>query len=43
VWAECRDPHNASSYHLERIAAVAPSCVAAGERYDETGMRFVNG
>ena len=28
---------------LERIAAVAPSGVAAGERYDETGMRFVNG
>jgi aryl-alcohol dehydrogenase-like predicted oxidoreductase len=28
---------------LQRIAAVAPSGVAAGERYDETGMRFVNG
>jgi aryl-alcohol dehydrogenase-like predicted oxidoreductase len=28
---------------LERIAAAAPSGVAAGERYDETGMRFVNG
>lgn len=28
---------------LERIAAVAPSGIAAGERYDETGMRFVNG
>jgi len=28
---------------LARIAAVAPSGVAAGERYDETGMRFVNG
>jgi aryl-alcohol dehydrogenase-like predicted oxidoreductase len=28
---------------LERISAVAPSGVAAGERYDETGMRFVNG
>jgi aryl-alcohol dehydrogenase-like predicted oxidoreductase len=28
---------------LKRIAAVAPSGVAAGERYDETGMRFVNG
>jgi len=28
---------------LERIAAVAPSGVAVGERYDETGMRFVNG
>ncbi|MDP9010084.1 MAG: aldo/keto reductase [Pseudomonadota bacterium] len=28
---------------LSRIAAVAPSGIAAGERYDETGMRFVNG
>jgi aryl-alcohol dehydrogenase-like predicted oxidoreductase len=28
---------------LERIAAVAPSGVAAGARYDEIGMRFVNG
>jgi aryl-alcohol dehydrogenase-like predicted oxidoreductase len=28
---------------LDRIAAVAPSGVAVGERYDETGMRFVNG
>jgi aryl-alcohol dehydrogenase-like predicted oxidoreductase len=28
---------------LARIAAVAPSGVAAGERYDEIGMRFVNG
>jgi aryl-alcohol dehydrogenase-like predicted oxidoreductase len=28
---------------LERIAAVAPSGVAVGERYDESGMRFVNG
>ena len=28
---------------LERIAAVAPSGAAVGERYDETGMRFVNG
>lgn len=28
---------------LARIAAVAPSGVAAGERYDDTGMRFVNG
>jgi len=28
---------------LARIAAAAPSGVAAGERYDETGMRFVNG
>lgn len=27
---------------LARIAAVAPNGVAAGERYDETGMRFVN-
>jgi aryl-alcohol dehydrogenase-like predicted oxidoreductase len=27
---------------LERIAAVAPSGIAAGARYDETGMRFVN-
>ena len=32
-----------SAADLERIAAVAPSGVAAGERYDETGMRFVNG
>lgn len=28
---------------LARIAAVAPSGVAAGARYDDTGMRFVNG
>jgi aryl-alcohol dehydrogenase-like predicted oxidoreductase len=28
---------------LTRIAAAAPSGVAAGARYDETGMRFVNG
>jgi aryl-alcohol dehydrogenase-like predicted oxidoreductase len=28
---------------LARIAAVAPSGIAAGERYDEMGMRFVNG
>ncbi|HEY2781342.1 MAG TPA: aldo/keto reductase [Steroidobacteraceae bacterium] len=28
---------------LARIAAVAPSGIAAGERYDESGMRFVNG
>jgi aryl-alcohol dehydrogenase-like predicted oxidoreductase len=28
---------------LSRIAAVAPSGVAAGARYDEVGMRFVNG
>jgi aryl-alcohol dehydrogenase-like predicted oxidoreductase len=28
---------------LDRIAAVAPSGVAAGARYDEIGMRFVNG
>jgi aryl-alcohol dehydrogenase-like predicted oxidoreductase len=32
-----------SAKDLKRIAAVAPSGVAAGERYDETGMRFVNG
>ncbi len=32
-----------SGADLARIAAVAPSGVAAGERYDETGMRFVNG
>jgi aryl-alcohol dehydrogenase-like predicted oxidoreductase len=32
-----------SSADLARIAAVAPSGIAAGERYDETGMRFVNG
>jgi aryl-alcohol dehydrogenase-like predicted oxidoreductase len=32
-----------SAADLQRIAAVAPSGVAAGERYDETGMRFVNG
>ncbi|MEO7206172.1 MAG: aldo/keto reductase [Steroidobacteraceae bacterium] len=32
-----------SAADLERIAAVAPSGVAAGERYDETGMRSVNG
>jgi aryl-alcohol dehydrogenase-like predicted oxidoreductase len=28
---------------LQRIAGAAPSGVAAGERYDETGMRFLNG
>jgi aryl-alcohol dehydrogenase-like predicted oxidoreductase len=28
---------------LVRIAAVAPSGTVAGARYDETGMRFVNG
>jgi aryl-alcohol dehydrogenase-like predicted oxidoreductase len=28
---------------LARIAAVAPSGIAAGERYDQMGMRFVNG
>jgi aryl-alcohol dehydrogenase-like predicted oxidoreductase len=32
-----------SATDLQRIAAVAPSGVAAGERYDETGMRSVNG
>jgi aryl-alcohol dehydrogenase-like predicted oxidoreductase len=32
-----------SAEELARIAAAAPSGVAAGERYDETGMRFVNG
>jgi aryl-alcohol dehydrogenase-like predicted oxidoreductase len=32
-----------SAADLARIAAVAPSGVAAGARYDETGMRFVNG
>jgi aryl-alcohol dehydrogenase-like predicted oxidoreductase len=32
-----------SAADLARIAAVAPSRVAAGERYDEIGMRFVNG
>jgi aryl-alcohol dehydrogenase-like predicted oxidoreductase len=32
-----------TSGDLARIAAVAPSGVAAGERYDETGMRLVNG
>ena len=32
-----------SAAELARIAAVAPSGVAAGDRYDETGMRFVNG
>jgi aryl-alcohol dehydrogenase-like predicted oxidoreductase len=32
-----------SAADLARIAAAAPSGVAAGERYDETGMRFVNG
>jgi aryl-alcohol dehydrogenase-like predicted oxidoreductase len=32
-----------SAADLKRIGAVAPSGVAAGERYDETGMRFVNG
>jgi aryl-alcohol dehydrogenase-like predicted oxidoreductase len=31
-----------SAADLARITAVAPSGVAAGERYDETGMRFVN-
>jgi len=28
---------------LARIAAAAPSGVAAGQRYDESGMRLVNG
>jgi aryl-alcohol dehydrogenase-like predicted oxidoreductase len=32
-----------SAADLARIAAVAPSGVAVGERYDESGMRFVNG
>jgi aryl-alcohol dehydrogenase-like predicted oxidoreductase len=32
-----------SAEEVARIAAVAPSGIAAGERYDETGMRFVNG
>jgi aryl-alcohol dehydrogenase-like predicted oxidoreductase len=32
-----------SAADLTRIAAVAPSGVAAGERYDEKGMRLVNG
>jgi aryl-alcohol dehydrogenase-like predicted oxidoreductase len=32
-----------SAADLARIAAAAPSGAAAGERYDETGMRFVNG
>ena len=32
-----------STADLTRIAAVAPSGVAAGARYDETGMRLVNG
>lgn len=32
-----------SGADLARIAAVAPSGIAAGERYDETGMGFVNG
>ena len=32
-----------SAEDLARIAAVAPSGVAAGARYDETGMRSVNG
>jgi aryl-alcohol dehydrogenase-like predicted oxidoreductase len=32
-----------SAADLARIAAVAPSGVAAGDRYDEVGMRFVNG
>jgi aryl-alcohol dehydrogenase-like predicted oxidoreductase len=32
-----------SAADLARIAAVAPSGVAAGARYDETGMRLVNG
>jgi aryl-alcohol dehydrogenase-like predicted oxidoreductase len=31
------------SSDLARIAAAAPSGAAAGERYDEIGMRFVNG
>jgi len=31
------------AHDLARIAAVAPNGVAAGERYDESGMRFVNG
>ena len=32
-----------SAADLQRIAGAAPSGVAAGERYDETGMRFLNG
>jgi aryl-alcohol dehydrogenase-like predicted oxidoreductase len=32
-----------SSIDLARIASVAPHGVAAGLRYDEAGMRFVNG
>ena len=32
-----------SAADLARIAAAAPSGAAAGERYDEAGMRFVNG
>jgi len=32
-----------SAEEVARLAAVAPSGIAAGERYDETGMRFVNG
>lgn len=32
-----------SAEELARIAAAAPSGVAAGARYDETGMRSVNG
>jgi aryl-alcohol dehydrogenase-like predicted oxidoreductase len=32
-----------NSADLARIAAVAPGGVAAGERYDETGMRSLNG
>ncbi len=31
-----------SSWDLTRIASVAPHGVAAGTRYDETGMRTVN-
>jgi aryl-alcohol dehydrogenase-like predicted oxidoreductase len=32
-----------SAPELAGLAAIAPSGVAAGERYDEAGMRFVNG
>jgi L-aminopeptidase/D-esterase-like protein len=32
-----------SAADLMRIASVAPHGIAAGTRYDETGMRFVNG
>jgi aryl-alcohol dehydrogenase-like predicted oxidoreductase len=32
-----------SGADLNRIASVAPHGIAAGTRYDETGMRFVNG